>query len=115
MDAADVARTFAEHCKAGRYEEAEELWADDVVSIEAMPGEHERAEGREAIKKKHAWWEENFTVHSEACEGPYVNGDQFAMTFTMDVTGPDGERMQMTEVALYTVRDGRIVEERFMY
>lgn len=115
MDTSDVAKAFAEHCKADRYEEAEKLWADDVVSIEAMPGEHARLQGRAAIKTKHAWWEENFTMHAVTCEGPYVNGDQFALTFDMDVTGPDGKREQMTEVALYTVRDGKVVEERFMY
>jgi ketosteroid isomerase-like protein len=26
-----------------------------------------------------------------------------------------GKRMQMDEVAVYTVRDGKIVEERFFY
>jgi len=115
MDTAEVAKVFAEHCKAERYEAAEELWAEDVVSIEAMPGEHAHLQGRAAVKAKHAWWEENFKVHSVVCEGPYVNGDQFGLTFAMDVTGPDGKREQMTEVALYTVRDGKIVEEKFFY
>ncbi|MEM6490779.1 MAG: nuclear transport factor 2 family protein [Pseudomonadota bacterium] len=115
MDAAEVAKRFTEHCKADDYEAAEAFWADDVVSIEAMPGEHARLQGRDAIKKKHAWWEENFKVHSAVCAGPYVNGDQFALTFDMDVTGPDGTREQMTEVALYTVREGKIVEEKFLY
>lgn len=32
----------------------------------------------------------------------------------MDVTPKDGERMQMDEIGLYTVRDGKIVEERFL-
>lgn len=115
MDVRELATIFAERCKAGKYDEAEEFWADDVVSIEAMPGEHQHLQGREAIKRKHAWWKENFTEHASVCNGPFVNGDHFALTFDMDVTGPDGQRQQMSEVALYTVRDGRIVEERFLY
>ena len=42
-----------------------------------------------------------------------MNGDQFAVRFALDVTPSGGARMTMEEVALYTVRDGKIVEERF--
>jgi ketosteroid isomerase-like protein len=44
--------------------------------------------------------------------GPYVHGDQFAVHFAVELEGPEG-RGTMREIALYTVRDGRIVEERF--
>ena len=115
METAEVAKAFAAHCKAGAYEEAEKFWADDIVSIEAMPGERQRLQGRAAIKDKHAWWEENFTVHSAGCIGPFVNGDQFTLIFEMDVTGPDGKREQMHEVALYTVHKGQVTEEKFFY
>ena len=34
----------------------------------------------------------------------------------MDVTPKaSGERMQMDEVAVYTVKDGKIVQEEFLY
>ena len=35
--------------------------------------------------------------------------------FKMDVTPKGGARHTMDEVGLYTVKDGRIVEERFFY
>ena len=39
-----------------------------------------------------------------------------AVIFDMDVTAKQtGQRMQMREIGLYTVRDGKIVEERFFY
>jgi ketosteroid isomerase-like protein len=45
-----------------------------------------------------------------------VNGDQFALRFHLDVTQKaSGQRMQMEEVALYTVREGKVVEERFLF
>jgi predicted ester cyclase len=48
-----------------------------------------------------------------------VHGDQFAVRFTMDVTPKTGDtagqRMQMTEIGLYTVQGGKITEERFFF
>jgi ketosteroid isomerase-like protein len=117
MDTRDVAEQFTALCKAGQFDEAgERFWAEDVVSLEAMSGEGQRAEGRDALRAKGEWWVENHEVHGVTTEGPLVNGDQFVVRFGMDVTQKaSGQRIQMDEVALYTVRDGRIVEERFFY
>jgi len=46
-------------------------------------------------------------------EGPYVHGDQFVVRFKMEVTPKGGKRMNLDEVGLYTVKNGKIVEERF--
>jgi ketosteroid isomerase-like protein len=55
-------------------------------------------------------------IHGNETFGPYVNGDQFALRFRVDFTiKASGERIQIDEVGLYTVRDGAIVEERFFY
>jgi ketosteroid isomerase-like protein len=49
-------------------------------------------------------------------EGPYVNGDEFVVRFTMDVTPKaTGKRMKMDEVGVYSVKNGKIVAERFCY
>lgn len=116
MDTATVAREFTDMCAAGDFAEAgEAFWADDVVSLEAMPGDMARLEGREAVAKKGEWWSANHEVHGFEVEGPFVLENQFAVRFSMDVTPKDGERMEMDEVGLYTVRDGKIVEERFLF
>ncbi len=58
----------------------------------------------------------NHEVHTVTTEGPWVNGDQFSLRFAMDVTAREnGQRMQMDEIGVYTVRDGKVVEERFFY
>ena len=45
-----------------------------------------------------------------------VNGDQFVLHITMDVTqNATGQRMTIDETALFTVKDGKIAEERFFY
>ncbi|MEO0464765.1 MAG: nuclear transport factor 2 family protein [Pseudomonadota bacterium] len=89
-------------------------WSDDIVSIEPGDGEMARVEGREALLGKHAWWNANTEMHSVTTQGPYVNGDQFMIRYAMDVT-MDGERSQMAEIGVYDVKDGKIVQEQFIY
>ncbi len=55
--------------------------------------------GKEAVKAKGDWWQANHEVHGATVEGPYVNGDQFVVRFTMEVTPKaTGERVTMDEV-----------------
>ena len=116
MTPTEIAIAFTGLCKEGEFEEAgQQFWSDDVVSIEAMEGDMARVQGRAAVEAKGAWWYANNDVHSVDVEGPYVNGDQFVVRFTMDVTPKGGARMQMDEMGVYTLADGKIVEERFFY
>jgi ketosteroid isomerase-like protein len=116
MDTQAVAAEFTALCRAGRFEEAgERFWAEDVVSIEPMTGEMAVLRGKPAVKGKGDWWYANHEIHGTETHGPYVNGEQFALRFHIDVTArASGQRMQMEEVALYTVREGKVVEERFL-
>ncbi|MEM6972088.1 MAG: nuclear transport factor 2 family protein [Pseudomonadota bacterium] len=116
MDTQAIAEAFTGLMKEGKFDEAQDrFWAEDIRSIEAAPGPHADVTGREAMAAKHAWWEENSTEHSTEIRGPIVNGDMFMVHFDMDVTMKDMGRMQMSETGLYTVKDGKIVEERFFY
>ena len=91
-------------------------WADNVVSVEAMDGPMARLEGKAAVHGKSEWWNGAHEIHGVETFGPWVNGDQFSVRWVMDVTQKEsGERMSMDEIALYTVKDGRIIEERFFY
>lgn len=111
---ADVAKTFTEALKRQDYPAAEAFWADDVVSIENMEGPMQRIQGREAVHGKSVWWFGAHDIHSFEAQGPFVNGDQFALLFRIDVTARDsGQRVKMDEVGVYTVRNGKISEERF--
>ena len=117
MDTATVAARFAALCKDGKFEEAgAEFWSPDVVSLEPMDGAMARAEGIAAVRAKGEWWYANHEIHGTTVEGPFVHGDQFALRFGLDVTAKQsGQRIRMAEVALYTVRDGKVVEERYFY
>lgn len=115
MTTSDIAKDLVVLCAAGKFDEAgEKYWADDVVSREAMEGPMAEIRGKAGVRGKGEWWNNSHDVHSVKVEGPYVNGEQFVVGFTMDVTPKDtGQRMTMDEVGLYTVRDGKIAEERF--
>jgi ketosteroid isomerase-like protein len=112
-----IAKDFTALCAKGAFEEAgEKYWSPDVVSIEPQEGPMQVAKGIAAVRGKGEWWYANHDIHATSAHGPFVNGDQFAVRFDMDVTPKQtGQRMQMQEVGLYTVRDGKIVEERFFY
>jgi len=111
-----VAEDFAALCKAGKFDEAgRTYWSDQVVSIEPREGPMSTCRGRAEVEAKTAWWSANHEIHRAEAEGPFVHGDQFILRFSMDVTPKGGERMQMTETGLYTVKDGKVVEERFFY
>lgn len=108
-------------CNDGRDTEVvETLYAADIVSIEGQGSDEmpARMEGIDAIKGKHAWWYDNHEVHSSVAQGPFCGhrDDQFVVKFEMDVTHkPSGQRTQMTEVGLYTVAGGKVVQEEFLY
>jgi ketosteroid isomerase-like protein len=117
MTNAEAINAFTDLLKAGKHEEAAAAFnAPDIVSIEAMEGPMARVEGADALKAKGEWWYANHEVHGVSTEGPYVNGDQFAVVFAMDFTPKaTGQRVQAREVGLYTMRNGRVVEEKFYY
>lgn len=117
MTTTELARDFTELLKRGDHEGAGAKYnADDIVSLEAMDGPMSVCEGKEAVMQKGAWWSENHEVHGASVEGPFVNGDQFAVFFKFDITPKaTGERATMEEVGLYTVKEGKITEERFYY
>lgn len=115
MNTQDIANDLVALCKQGRFEEAgEKYWAEDIVSIEAMPGDMHEMRGKQAVRGKGDWWTKNTEVHSVEVDGPYVNGDQFVVHYKMDVTPKqNGGRQIMDEVGVYTVRGDKIAEERF--
>ena len=97
----------------------DELYADDVVSIEAeAPSDGERqAQGKAVVRARHEAWLQRVDIHDAVIEGPYLHGDdRFAVRMRFDVTRrKDERRLILDEVALYQVRDDRIVREEFFY
>jgi len=91
-----------------------ELCAPELASVENWDGMYGEYTGMAEIEKKMAEWEANVeAIHEMAVSDPLVADQSFAVTFTMDVTYKDRGRERMTELAVYKVRDGKIVREEF--
>lgn len=116
MAVTDVAQGLVALCREGKFEEAtSRYYADDIVSIEPF-GDDPVAKGIAAVKAKGDWWVANHEVHGLEVGGPYINGDQFAVRFTIDVTPKaTGKRGVFDEIAVYTVKGDKIVHEVFFY
>jgi hypothetical protein len=122
MDTKQVGEKLVSLCSKGKNMEAiDSLYDKSIVSVEAHGSPEMPAEmrGIDKIRGKNQWWNENNEVHSAKVEGPFPHNDRFAVKFQWDVTpkaGPGkGKRMQMNEIGIYTVKNGKIVREEFFY
>ena len=117
MTTEEVANRLAELCIKGDFETAQkELYADDAVSIEphGTPDFQHETKGLDAILEKGKKWQSMVKeAHGITVSKPLVSDKSFALTMFMDVTMAEGGRMQMTELCVYNVKDGKIVSEQF--
>jgi ketosteroid isomerase-like protein len=118
MTTVDVANRLVELCRQGQFETAQkELFADDAVSIEphGTSDFEKETKGLEAILEKGKKWGEMVEeAHGMDVSEPLLADSSFAVTMMMDVTMKGGQRMKMTELCIYHVKDGKIVSEQFL-
>ena len=118
MNTEEVATRLVELCRNREWRKAlDELYAKDIVSVEAHEMENMPAEmrGIDQVRGKTDWWEKNMEVHSAKVSGPFVARDTFVVQFDIDVTDKgSNKRMQMSEVGIYTVKDGKVAREEFL-
>jgi ketosteroid isomerase-like protein len=116
---AAIAEELVALCRAGRNMDAiNAFYSPDIVSVESMGNAEmpRESKGIEAVRRKNSWWAENNEVHTTQADGPFVADDKFAVHYVYETTfKPTGKRQNMEEMALYTVRDGKIVHEHFFY
>jgi hypothetical protein len=118
MTTQDVANRFHELAQTGQWEQVQtELYAEDAVSIEPEDAQGmQSAEGLAAIKEKGKQFGEMVEeMHSGYSNEPIVAGKYFALAMGMDVTMKGQGRSKMDEIAVYEVKDGKIVKEQFFY
>jgi len=117
MTTAEIASRLVEFCSKGDFEAAQkELFADDVVSIEpdATPAFEKETKGLDAIiEKGHKWNSMVEEYHGITVSQPLVGENSFAVTMSMGVTMKEKGRMDMTELCVYNVKDGKVVSEQF--
>ena len=114
----EVANRMNELFKQFKWTEVqEELFAENAVSVEPPHAQGlQTVEGLAAIKKK----AEDFNNMVEEFHGgwvgdPVVGGNHIAFAMGIDATYKGMGRQKMEEIAVYEVKDGKIVKEQFFY
>jgi hypothetical protein len=115
MTTTEIAKRLVELNKENNMEAIfGELYSPDAVSVENWGHTPEVYTGLAAIHEKGAKWQESVeAMHSFSVSEPLVADSSFAVTFTMDITYKTMGRVSATELAIYTVKDGKIVKEEF--
>ena len=115
MTTEEIAKRVVELNRANDHKKVyEEFYSPDVVSVENWSGKREEYKGLDGIKEKGEKWEANLVeMHETTVGDPIIADNSFAVTFYMDMTSKDMGREQMTELAVYCVKDGKIVHEEF--
>jgi hypothetical protein len=117
MTTAQIAQRLVALCREQKWEPAQrELYADDAVSIEPYdsPMSAKETKGLAGIIEKGRRFSAMVeTMHSLKISEPIVASNTFACTMHLDVTFKGQPRMQMGEVCVYQVKDGKIVSEQF--
>jgi len=117
MTTKEVANRLVELCRKGDFESAQsELFADDALSIEpySTPDFEKETKGKKAIKEKGEKWNAMVdTMHAMEISDAVVATNSFAVTMRMHVTMKEKGEMDMTELCVYQVKDGKIISEEF--
>ena len=117
MTTHEIASRLVEICRKGDFETAQkELFADNVVSIEpyATPEFEKETTGLSNILAKgYKFQEMTEAIHNLTVSDAMVAGNSFACTIRMEMTMKKGGRMDMTELCVYKVKDGKIISEEF--
>jgi len=117
MSTQEIAERLVELCRKGEFETAQtELFASDAVSIEqhATPAFEKETKGKDAIKAKSDKWSsmvEEFK--GVTISEPLVAPNSFACTLHLNVVMKGQGPVDMKELCVYEVKDGKITSEAF--
>ena len=118
MTTQQIADRFYELAQQGQWDKIQdEMFSEDAESIEPAHSQGlQTAKGIAAIKEKGKVFGDSIEeMHGGYTNVPIVSSNAFACVMGMDVTMKGMGRMQMDEVAVYQVKDGKIVKEQFFY
>jgi len=117
MTTKQIADRLVELCRKGQIMEAQqELFADDVISIEPEHAPLPTAKGKHAVAEKGKTFASMIEErHGGSFSDPLVGGKYFSIAMTLDATFKGQGRMMLDEICLYEVKDGKITMEQFCY
>jgi hypothetical protein len=118
MNTEEIASRLVTLCRNGQLEQAkEELFANDIISIEPKEGLlAKETKGMEAIRRK----AELFISHVDdffenTISDPIFAGEYFCVAWLSDLKMKGEQRKTNYEICVYKTKDGKIVSEQFFY
>lgn len=118
MTTQEVANRLVELCRKGNYEDAvKELYSPNIVSIEPEGVPDRIVSGLEAIAQKGKNFEAKIEqFNANIITDPIVADNIFSCAMLMNVNMKGVPvPVDMNEICVYTVADGKIVKEEFFY
>lgn len=113
---AEIAHDFVALLKARTPDQQiwDKWWNNEQIA--SIEGDGSTWTGRSALDAKMQAWEAENDVQGFEVKGPFVGATGFAMHYEVKIKNKNsGEIMEMTEVAVYTVENGKVIREEFMY
>ena len=114
----EVAKRFNELAQQEKwFEIQDELFAENVRSVEPVNSKFlQNAEGKAAVRRKGETFVKKIEAfHSGSTTSPIVAENHFVVGRRKDMTVQGMGRIQISQLMLYEVRDGKIVMEQFFY
>ncbi len=117
MTTQEVANRLVDLCRNGQMEQAvQELYADDIISLEPQGTPNHEVRGLENVIKKGQQFNEMVEeVHQNEISDPIVAENFFSCSMKMDLTFKGAPRSTIEEICVYNVLDGKIVKEQFFF
>jgi hypothetical protein len=117
MTIEEIANRLVVLCRQGKFETAQqELYSKDITSTEPQAREafQKVTKGLPAVLEKGKKFEEmTETMHHIEVSEPIIAGNAFACTLRMEMTMKGQGHMDMTELCVYEVKDGKVTAETF--
>ena len=118
MTTKEIADSLVSFCRKGDFEAAQkELFSEDAVSIEPMasPAFEKETKGLPAIiEKGHKFDSMVEKLNSIEVSDAVVANQSFCVSMRLDAVMKDMGPMDMTELCIYKVKDGKIISEEFV-
>jgi hypothetical protein len=121
MTTQELATRYREMMNDRKFLEIQDTYyAEDVVCQEmekaTAMGLAVITHGREAVKAKGVARRATIeTTHSYNCSEPLVAGEFFSVVLKQDVTFKGRPRMNVEEIGIFQVKDGKVIKEQFFY
>ena len=115
---AEVAARFSELAKQEKwFAIQEEFFSDDVKSIDPPHSPwFGYAEGKTNVRQKGETFVKGIVaLHGASTSEPMVAENHFVVQRSIDITTSAFGRVQLNQLMMYEVKDGKIISEQFFY